>query len=157
MFLIIMGIFAKFAAALVSIPSSNLGGMTTFLFCSVAVSGMAIVSRVPFTRRNRFILTASLAIGYGATLVPNWFDKVFTYDGSDKSLRGFLDAIQLVMETGFAITAFIAMFLNAVLGEEIEAQAKQYEGERVFVEGNDAGMRSGKGNVTIDASEKIDA
>lgn len=74
-----------------------------------------------------------------------------------KSLRGFLDAIELVMETGFAITAFIAMFLNAVLGEEIEAQAKQYEGERVFVEGNDAGMRSGKGYVTIDASEKIDA
>lgn len=61
-----MGIFAKFAAALVAIPSSVLGGMTTFLFCSVAVSGIAIITRgVPFTRRNRFILTAGLAIGYG--------------------------------------------------------------------------------------------
>lgn len=30
-FLIIMGIFAKFAAALVAIPSAVLGGMTTFL------------------------------------------------------------------------------------------------------------------------------
>jgi len=27
-----MGIFAKFAAALVAIPSAVLGGMTTFLF-----------------------------------------------------------------------------------------------------------------------------
>ncbi|KAG9713182.1 Xanthine/uracil permease, partial [Aureobasidium melanogenum] len=33
--LLIMGIFSKFAAALVSIPSAVLGGMTTFLFASV--------------------------------------------------------------------------------------------------------------------------
>lgn len=69
-FLIVMGVFAKFAAALVSIPSPVLGGMTTFLFASVAVSGIRIISTVPFTRRNRFILTMSLAVGYGATLVP---------------------------------------------------------------------------------------
>jgi xanthine/uracil permease len=62
-FLTVMGVFAKFAAALVAIPSSVLGGMTTFLFASVAVSGMAIVSRAGFTRRNRFILAASLAVG----------------------------------------------------------------------------------------------
>merc|ERR1711881_642009 len=58
-FLIVMSIFAKFAAALVAIPSSVLGGMTTFLFSSVAVSGMRIVSTMPFSRRNRFVLTAS--------------------------------------------------------------------------------------------------
>lgn len=68
--LLIMGIFAKFAAALVAIPASVLGGMTTFLFSAVAVSGIRILSTVPFTRRNRFILTAGLALGYGATLVP---------------------------------------------------------------------------------------
>ena len=68
--LIIMGIFAKFAAALVAIPSSVLGGMTTFLFTAVAVSGIRIISTMPFTRRNRFILTAGLTLGYGATLVP---------------------------------------------------------------------------------------
>lgn len=121
MFLIIMGIFAKFAAAIVAIPASVIGGMTTFLFCSVAVSGVAIVARdFRFTRRNRFILTAGLAIGYGATLVPNYFDKIFTYQGNNRPLRGFLDAIVLVMETGFAITAFICMFLNLILKEEDE-------------------------------------
>ncbi|KAI1810803.1 Xanthine/uracil permease [Poronia punctata] len=121
MFLIIAGIFAKFAAALVAIPASVLGGMTTFLFCSVAVSGIAIMARgVPFTRRNRFILTAGLALGYGATLVPTYFSQVFTYDGDNKSLRGFLDAIELVVETGYAITALITLVLNLVLPEEIE-------------------------------------
>ncbi|KAI3319305.1 Xanthine/uracil permease [Xylariaceae sp. AK1471] len=120
-FLIIMGIFAKFAAALVAIPSAVLGGMTTFLFCSVAVSGIAIIARgVPFTRRNRFILTAGLALGYGATLVPTYFNNVFTYDGDNRSLRGFLDAIELIVETGYAITALITVLLNLTLPEEIE-------------------------------------
>ena len=119
--LIVMGIFAKFAAALVAIPAPVLGGMTTFLFCAVAVSGMAIVGRgVPFTRRNRFILAAGLALGYGATLVPTYFDHIFTYAGPNKSLQGFFDAIVLIMETGFAVTAVVCMILNLVLEEELE-------------------------------------
>jgi xanthine/uracil permease len=115
-----MGVFSKFSAALVSIPASILGGMTTFLFCAVAVSGMAIVNRVPFNRRTRFILTASLALGYGATLVPTWFTYVFTYTGNNKSLSGFYDAIELVMETGFAVTAMVSMILNLGLPYDIE-------------------------------------
>jgi uric acid-xanthine permease len=62
-FLLVAGIFAKFAAAIVAIPAAVLGGMTTFLFASVAVSGLAIVTKVPMNRRNRFILTAALALG----------------------------------------------------------------------------------------------
>ena len=121
MFLIIMGVFAKFAASLVAIPSAVIGGMTTFLFCAVAVSGMAIINRgVPFNRRNRFILTAALAVGYGATLVPTYFSYVFTYSGDNKALRGFYDAIVLIMETGFAVTAVISMILNMTLPPEIE-------------------------------------
>ncbi|TDZ19075.1 Uric acid-xanthine permease [Colletotrichum orbiculare MAFF 240422] len=120
-FLIIMGIFAKFAASLVAIPSSVLGGMTSFLFTAVAVSGMAIITKgVPFNRRNRFILTAGLTLGYGATLVPTYFDNVFTYAGDNRGLRGFMDALVLIMETGFAITAFVCMLLNLTLDEEIE-------------------------------------
>jgi len=120
-FLIIMGIFAKFAASLVAIPAPVLGGMTTFLFCAVAVSGISIITRgVPFNRRNRFILTAALALGYGATLVPRYFDTVFTYKGDNKGLRGFMDAIVLIMETGFAITAAVAMILNLTLDLEVD-------------------------------------
>ncbi|KAL6244832.1 hypothetical protein RBB50_008360 [Rhinocladiella similis] len=128
-FLIIMGLFAKFSASLVAIPSSVLGGMTTFLFCAVAVSGMAIVSRVPFNRRTRFILTAGLAVGYGATLVPTWFAYVFTYEGNNRALRGFYDAIVLVMETGFAVTAFVTMILNLMLPHEIEDTDEAVEGD----------------------------
>ena len=120
-----MGVFSKFAAALVAIPSPVLGGMTTFLFSAVAVSGIRIISTVPFTRRNRFILTASLAIGIGATLVPNWFSFVFTYSGDNHAKQGFFNAIVLVMETGFAVTAFLALILNLILQEEIEDEAME--------------------------------
>ncbi|KKA26423.1 hypothetical protein TD95_000156 [Thielaviopsis punctulata] len=125
-FLIVMGIFAKFAAALVAIPSAVLGGMTTFLFTSVAVSGVAIIARsVPFTRRNRFILTAGLALGYGATLQADYFDYFFTYHGSNQALHGFLNAIDIIMESGFVLAAFICTFLNLVLPEEVETTPAQ--------------------------------
>ncbi|GAB0137975.1 hypothetical protein EsDP_00006225 [Epichloe bromicola] len=120
-FLVIMGIFAKFAATLVAIPSPVLGGMTTFLFTAVTVSGMAIVNRgTSFDRRTRFILTAGLALGYGATSVPTYFDKIFSYSGHNHALEGLLDAIVLVMETGFAVTAAVCMALNLVLPEEMD-------------------------------------
>ncbi|KIW05951.1 purine permease, variant [Verruconis gallopava] len=118
--LLVMGIFAKFAAALVAIPSSVLGGMTTFLFSAVAISGIRIISTVPFTRRNRFILTAAMSIGFGATLVDTWFAYVFTYHGDNRALLGFYNAIELVMETGFAVTAFLSVILNLIIPEEVE-------------------------------------
>ena len=143
-----MGIFSKFAAALVAIPISVLGGLTTFLFSAVAVSGIRIISTVPFTRRNRFILTAALAIGLGAILVPEWFSYVFTYRGNNKTLRGFMNAIVLVMESGFAVAGFIALLLNLILPEEEEDEtvsitaneadkvADQEEWEKIKHQGN---------------------
>jgi uracil-xanthine permease len=118
--LIVMGIFAKFAAALVAIPSAVLGGMTTFLFSAVTVSGIRIISTMPFTRRNRFILTAGFTLGFGATMVPTWFSYVFTYSGPNRALLGFYNAIILIMETGFALVAFVNVVLNLILSEEIE-------------------------------------
>lgn len=118
--LLLMGIFAKFAAALVAIPSAVLGGMTTFLFSAVTVSGIRIISTMPFTRRNRFILTAGFTLGFGATMVPTWFDYVFTYNGDNHSLKGFYDAIELILETGFAVVAVVTLTLNLVLPEEVE-------------------------------------
>lgn len=85
------------------------------------MSGIAIITKgVPFNRRNRFVLTAGLAIGYGATLVSNYFSNVFTYSGDNHALQGFLDAIVLIMETGFAVTAIVCMVLNLTIPEEIE-------------------------------------
>lgn len=122
--------------------------MTTFLFSAVAVSGLAIVARagVPFTRRNRFILTAGLALGFGATLVPGYFGRVFegTAEGGDnRALRGFLDAISLVMETGFAVTAVVTVVLNLALPVELE---DDIAAAAVVDEDDDGSGRAGSGS-----------
>ena len=49
-----------------------------------------------------------------------WFSYVFTYNGSNHALLGFFNAIELVLQTGFAVTAFLALILNLILPEEIE-------------------------------------
>ncbi|KAF7595285.1 hypothetical protein BBP40_006785 [Aspergillus hancockii] len=150
LFLVIMGIFAKFAAALVAIPSSVLGGMTTFLFSSVAISGIRIISTVPFTRRNRFILTASFAIGMAATLVPEWFKYVFTYSGDNHSLQGLLDAVVLVMTNGFAVTAVLGLVLNLLIPEDPEEEAAILEAKGSEVRSEDAKVPSESSHFKTD-------
>jgi hypothetical protein len=45
---------------------------------------------------------------------------VFTYAGENHALSGFYNAIELVLETGFAVTAFLSLILNLILPEEVE-------------------------------------
>ncbi|TPX54845.1 hypothetical protein PhCBS80983_g05702 [Powellomyces hirtus] len=93
MFLIIMGTFTEFAAHPQRCSRQNDNLSVRF------GRSLRYGHHQPYPV-HRFILTASLAVGYGATLVPNWFSYVFTYDGPKSSLRGFLDAIGLILETG---------------------------------------------------------
>lgn len=114
---------------------------------------MAIIARAPFNRRNRFILTASLSVGFGAILVPNWFSNVFTYSGGNQALLGFFDAIVLVMETGFAVTALLALLLNLTIAEELELDTRMLDGraqadDRRHSMGTDGGS-SGKGQAEM--------
>ncbi|KAJ5225716.1 Purine permease [Penicillium chermesinum] len=139
-FLVIMGVFSKFAAALVSIPSAVLGGMTAFLFSSVAVSGIRIIASVDFTRRNRFVITASFALGMGITLVPEWWQYFFSYNGDNRSLQGLLNAVDLVMTNGFAVTAIAGVILNLLLPNEPDeipllssAESEDYQVEQPVV------------------------
>ncbi|CCH45245.1 Uric acid-xanthine permease [Wickerhamomyces ciferrii] len=125
--LIIMGIFTKFAASLVAIPKPVLGGMTSFLFTSVAVSGLKIISNSPFTRRDRFVLTASLLPGLGCILVPDWFENVFTYSGNNHALIGFLDAITVIMESSYALGGIIATILNLFLPQVLDFEEEEEE------------------------------
>ncbi|OWB60203.1 hypothetical protein B5S31_g3004 [[Candida] boidinii] len=143
-FLLVMGIFSKFAAALVAIPKAVLGGMTTFLFTSVAVSGLKIISTTPFTRRDRFVLTCSLLPGFGSILVPDWFNYVFTYSGDNHALSGFFNAIVLVMETGFAVTGFIGVILNLVIPQEADDidTADQFVEEEIIAEDGEGSSSS---------------
>lgn len=113
--LILMGIFGKFGAIFASMPPSVLGGMQVFLYATITIAGLRVLSLIEWSRRNRFILTASLAIGLIDIVQPTWFDKVLDYQGSNKQLAGFLQGVNLIVQTPFIICAVIAVVLNLIL------------------------------------------
>lgn len=74
-----MGIFGKFGAVFAAMPSPVLGGMQTFLYSTIAISGMRILATIVWTRRNRFILSAAFGLGlldivvcYRSTPIETW-------------------------------------------------------------------------------------
>ncbi|KAF2498742.1 purine permease [Lophium mytilinum] len=114
-FLILMGIFGKFGAVFASMPPSVLGGMQVFLYSTIAVAGIRVLGLIPWTRRDRFILSASLAIGFIDIVQPTWFNKILNYSGSNVHLQGFEQGINLIVETPFVIAAVVGVFLNSFL------------------------------------------
>lgn len=127
--LLILGIVGKFAAIILTIPNCVLGGMTTFLFTGVVVSGIHVLNlREGLNRRNRFIAIMSIGVGMGVTLVPAWVNITsqfvdYPFEGNfwpinpswSPAFRGFRDSIIIVMSNGFSIGGFIAVFLNLIL------------------------------------------
>ncbi|KAG0378947.1 hypothetical protein BGX24_002279 [Mortierella sp. AD032] len=115
LFLILMGVFSKFGALFLMLPDSVLGGMTTFLFASVVVSGIRILSFLPWTRRERFIVAASLSLGLGTALVPGVLTHMINYKGHSAFLSSLITSVNIILDTGFALGAIVSCLLNALL------------------------------------------
>jgi len=64
-----------------------------------------------------------------ATLVPDWFSYVFPYKGDDHALEGLLQAVELVMANGFAVTGFLGLVLNLLLPDDPEDEAPVVESD----------------------------
>ncbi|KAF9263278.1 xanthine/uracil permease [Marasmius fiardii PR-910] len=115
-FLILFGVLGKISGVFLSIPNPILGGVTTFLFGSVAVSGIRVLAYSKFDRRDRFVLATALAFGLGNLLVNDIFTHLFDgVDNPNKGLRGLLDSITIVLSTPFLISGIVAALLNLIL------------------------------------------
>eukprot|EP00271_Cylindrocystis_brebissonii_P023449 TRINITY_DN9731_c0_g1_i1.p1 TRINITY_DN9731_c0_g1~~TRINITY_DN9731_c0_g1_i1.p1 ORF type:complete len:633 (+),score=99.93 TRINITY_DN9731_c0_g1_i1:213-2111(+) len=136
-----LGIVSKFAGIILTIPDCVLGGMTTFLFINVSVSGMKILTMGEgITRRNRFISAMAMALGVGVSLVPAWVNisGQFEYPNEgnlwpinptwSSGYRGFRDALIIVLSTGFSIGGFTALVLNLVIPYDLEELEEPKEG-----------------------------
>ncbi|PCH38392.1 hypothetical protein WOLCODRAFT_97044 [Wolfiporia cocos MD-104 SS10] len=75
-FLILFGVLGKISGVLLAIPNP-VGGVTMFLFASVAVSGICVPSYNRFMRCVRFVLAAALSFGIGDLLAPDIFSYLF--------------------------------------------------------------------------------
>jgi uracil-xanthine permease len=114
-FLILMGVIAKFGAAFASMPPSVLGGMQVFLYSTIAVAGIRVLALIEWTRRDRFIFTVALGIGFMDICQPDWFSSMLTYNGPNQSLVGLEQGVNLAVETPFVISAIIGVLLNSLL------------------------------------------
>lgn len=101
-------------------PPSVLGGMQVFLYSTIAVAGIRVLGLIAWTRRNRFILTSALGIGFIDIVQPTWFSQILDYSGGNVHLQGFEQGINLIVETPFIVAAVIGVFLNLVLPGEPE-------------------------------------
>ncbi|KAH7922562.1 Xanthine/uracil permease [Leucogyrophana mollusca] len=118
-FLILFGVLGKISGVFLAIPNSVLGGVTTFLFSSVVVSGLRVLSFVRFTRRDRFVLAAALSFGVGDLIVPDIFTYLF--DGvqtTNGGLQGLFESITIVLSTPFLVSGIVAVILNLILPQE---------------------------------------
>ncbi|KAF8593563.1 hypothetical protein BDV93DRAFT_414625, partial [Ceratobasidium sp. AG-I] len=97
-----------------------LGGVTTFLFASVMVSGIRVLSTIKWQRRDRFILAAALSFGLGNLLVPEWYTHLFDGVEASSGLQGLFDSITIVLSTPFLIAGVVAVVLNLIIPPEEE-------------------------------------
>lgn len=115
--LILLGIIAPIGAFFTSIPSCVLGGVTAFLFANVAVSGIKIIVLGDLNRRNRFILSMTIAAGLGTTLVPGWATNSLwpVTPTMSSAMHGFRDACVEVLSSGYSLGFIVAIVLHLLL------------------------------------------
>ncbi len=128
--LILMGVFGKIAGIITSIPDCVIGGMTIFLFCNVLVSGISLAATNldVNSRRSKFILGLSLALGVGVTVWPFAFQdlrgssytaKFWRCNDCSDTMKGLRDGVSIFLSTGYCIGTVTAMLLNAILPEDV--------------------------------------
>lgn len=143
--LILMGVFGKISGIITSIPDCVLGGMTIFLFANVMVSGIALAGTLDLhSRRIKFIMALSLAIGVGVTVWPFAFQDMrgSSYTAnfwrcancSDKK-KGIRNGLSIFLSTGYCVGTVTAMLLNALLPQDAGmATPEDEEDEEVYEE-----------------------
>lgn len=123
--LILLGIFSKVSGIVTSIPDCVLGGMTVFLFANVLASGINLTKQVDLeSRRNRFIMSFSLALGVGVTIWPYAFldRRASPYTAPfwmcadcSNAMKSLRNGVSIFLSTGYCVGSVSAMVLNLIL------------------------------------------
>ena len=108
LFLIAAGLVPKVGAIINTIPINVLGGGVIIMFGMVASAGVNMLSDVNWNRRNMVIFATALSLGLGLQLVPD-------------ALQHTGKTIQILLTSGLLPAAAIAIILNLILPEDIDA------------------------------------
>lgn len=121
--LIVSGLFPPVAAFIQTIPYPVLGGALTMLFASIVVTGIKMVAELGFTPKNVLILTLSLGVGYGFTLVGDFYNSLG-------------DVMKNILSNPVAMIFLIALILSFVIPENFGQNTKKQAPENISLEDN---------------------
>jgi xanthine permease len=111
-FLVLCGLLPKVGAVITTVPIEVLGGGVIVMFGMVVAAGINMLSDVDWTRRNMVIFAVALSLGLGLQLEPS-------------ALQHLPETPRILLTSGLLPAAFIALFLNLLLPEELSAEATE--------------------------------
>jgi NCS2 family nucleobase:cation symporter-2 len=105
-FLILCAFFPKIAAVLSAMPQAVLGGAAIYMFSSIVVSGIQLITKEKMTARSITIVAVSLGVGYGM-------------GANSAILNQMPDLVQNIFGgSGIVPAAFVAIVLNLILPKD---------------------------------------
>lgn len=110
--LILAALFPKIGAIISAMPQPVLGGAAVFMFASIVISGINLITKDSLSGRNATIVAIALGLGYGL--------------GSTTAVQGFMPQWMKYIFGGSGIVpaALIAIILNIILPKENKESAK---------------------------------
>lgn len=99
--LIILALIPKIAAVVATIPQFVLGGATLVMFGLIALSGVSILSRVPWLEKPHNAFIAAVALGVG--MMPAMSDEIWSHMPT---------SIGPILNSGVLLSAGTAIILN---------------------------------------------
>ncbi len=109
LFLILCGLVPKVGGIIRTVPIEVLGGGVIVMFGMVVAAGVSMLSDVTWNRRNMVIFAISLSIGLGLQLEPD-------------AVVYLPEWARVLMTSGLLPAALLAIVLNLVLPEEVDAE-----------------------------------
>eukprot|EP00977_Amphora_coffeiformis_P000503 scaffold126_cov178-Amphora_coffeaeformis.AAC.2 len=124
-----LGVWRPFTVFLTGLPDCILGAMLLFIFGNITVAGLALCASLDLehSRKNRFIVAWSVALGVGVTISPYAFADLpgspgsamfWTCEGCSDTLQGFRNGVALFLSTGYSVGAVIALLLHLLIPHE---------------------------------------
>ncbi|MEI6859704.1 MAG: nucleobase:cation symporter-2 family protein [Shewanella sp.] len=119
--MVFAGLFPKIGALVVTIPSPVLGGAGLVMFSMIISSGIGILARINFTKRNMLIIAVGVAVGMAVTMRP-------------EILHSLPDSVRVIFSSGITAGSLVALLLNLVLrvsrSDEVQCTAEKREALR---------------------------
>lgn len=109
-FLIIMSLFPPISGFLNTIPKAALGGCMLIIFGSIVYTGIKMVSESGFNNRNNIIISISVSLSVGLSLIPNLFE----------GLPDQYKIVEILCTTPVVMVFIISMILYYILPRKEE-------------------------------------